>query len=290
MRALYVVGDSRSGSTLLQHLLSLQEGVVALGEVRRLGHSMGTGRPCACGRPVEVCPFWTKVSLWLRTPLKDLPTLAALPARRRRLDQAADWAALATGLASPRRLVSRETKQAVGNTLRIYRAAADRTGGRVVVDSSKVPSQLLHLRAEAPGIVRPIFLVRDGRAIAFSKLRRRTDHTAELVARQFLNVSRWMLALKRVIPGSSFVRYEDLCRDPAAVLQGILDPLGVPVRTTDLSRLPPERHDLGGSPRFKGGGAGEVTLDERWRTEMKTEDLAVFGRVAGKMNRRLGYG
>ena len=37
MRILYLVGDSRSGSTLLQHLLSLQPGVHALGELRRLG-------------------------------------------------------------------------------------------------------------------------------------------------------------------------------------------------------------------------------------------------------------
>ena len=86
------------------------------------------------------------------------------------------------------------------------------------------------------------------------------------------------------------VRYEDLCRDPAAVLGGILRPFGVPVRTTELLGLPPERHDLGGSPRFKGGGSGAIELDERWRTEMPKGDLATFEKIAGAMNRRLGYG
>lgn len=290
MRALYIVGDSRSGSTLLQHLLSLQEGVVALGEVRRLEPMVRAGESCACGEVLDRCPFWTGIASRIGRPLLEVPTVSGLGPWRRRLDQGADWTALAMGLELARRIVSREQRLAVESSLGIYRAAAEMTGGRVVVDSSKVPSQFLHLRARAPGLVRPVFLVRDGRAISHSKLQRRKDHTAARVARQFLNVSGSMLALRRVVPGSTLVRYEDLCRNPAAVLEEILRPLDVPVRTTDLSRLPPVRHDLGGSPRFKGSGSGAIKLDERWRTEMPKEDLATFEKIAGRMNRRLGYG
>lgn len=290
MKALYIVGDSRSGSTLLQHLLSLQEGVVALGEVRRLEPMVRAGELCACGEPLEHCPFWTGIASRLDHTLQEVSTVSGRRPWRRRLDQGADWTALATGLELPRRAVSREQKIAVEGSLAIYRAAAELTGGRIVVDSSKVPSQFLHLHAANRQLVRPVFLVRDGRAIAHSKLQRRKDHTAARVARQFLNVSKSMLALRRVVPGSTFVRYEDLCRDPAAVLKEILHPYGVPVRTTDLSEMPPERHDLGGSPRFKGTGSGIIELDERWRTEMPKEDLAAFEKIAGPMNRRLGYG
>jgi hypothetical protein len=33
----------------------------------------------------------------------------------------------------------------------------------------------------------------------------------------------------------------------------------------------------------------EIRLDERWKTALGAEDLAVFDRVAGDYNRRLGY-
>ena len=33
----------------------------------------------------------------------------------------------------------------------------------------------------------------------------------------------------------------------------------------------------------------EIRLDEKWRKTLSPEDLAVFDRVAGPMNRKYGY-
>ncbi|MBM3507047.1 MAG: sulfotransferase, partial [Alphaproteobacteria bacterium] len=46
---LCIVGDSRSGSTLLQYLLGMQPDVATVGELRRLGQLLAEGRPCSCG-------------------------------------------------------------------------------------------------------------------------------------------------------------------------------------------------------------------------------------------------
>lgn len=293
-RTLYIISDSRSGSTLLQHLLALQEGVLALGEVRRLEHSLGTGRPCACGRPIERCPFWTRVVERVGTPLSRLSVAPDLPAWRRRVDQAAGWTALKLGVDGlARRIQPENQRTAVENSLNIYRAVAVLTGARVIVDSSKVPSYFLSLRLRAAELVRPVFLVRDGRAVTWSKMRRRPDLDAGLLARQWLNVSRMMLALQQVVPEDEgrLVRYEELCADPIGEVGGILAPVGLRAETADLGLLPDERHDLGGSPRFapQAPGAGSIELDERWRHEMPKEALRVFEKVAGPMNRRLGY-
>ena len=280
----------------MQHLLALQDGVVALGEVRRLGQMAKTGTPpCACGRPVGECPFWTRVASLVGLPPDRIETALDLGPARRRLDGAAAWATLRLGLKEATGRMLRRERRVADNCLALHRAACELTGDRVAVDASKIPTHFLNLRLQGGESARPVFLVRDGRAVVWSKMQRRMQkgkgHDAATMTRQWLNVSRAMLALQRVVPEpeEAFVRYEELCRDPGKVLESILGPLGVPVRTTDLRSLSAERHDLGGSPRFREALPEKIELDERWRTEMPEEALATFERIGGRMNRRLGY-
>ncbi|MDP9437440.1 MAG: sulfotransferase, partial [Actinomycetota bacterium] len=251
--------------------------------------------PCACGRPVGACPFWTRVASLVGSPPDRIETTPVLGASRRRLDGVVAWATLRLGLkGATGRLLHREHR-AAANCLALHRAAGELTGDRVAVDASKIPTHFLNLRLQGGESARPVFLVRDGRAVVWSKMQRRMQkgkgHDAETMTRQWLNVSRAMLALQGVVPEpeGAFVRYEELCRDPGKVLESILGPLGVPVRTTDLRSLSAERHDLGGSPRFREALPEKIELDERWRTEMPEEALATFERIGGRMNRRLGY-
>ncbi|MDP9439605.1 MAG: sulfotransferase [Actinomycetota bacterium] len=297
MRTLCIVGDSRSGSTLLQHLLALQDGVVALGEVRRLQQMAATGAPpCACGRPVAQCPFWTRVASLVGSPPNRIETTPSLGPLRRRVAGVAGWAALRLGLEGTTRGLLHTERRAATNCLALHRAATELTSDQVVVDASKVPSHFLHLRMEGGESVRPVLLVRDGRAVVWSKMHRRIQkgkaHDAATLTRQWLNVSRIMLALQKSVPGpeGTFVYYEELCKDSRRMLEDILAPLGVAVRTTDLRSVSAERHDLGGSPRFRESLPERIELDERWRTEMPKEVLATFERIGGRMNRRLGYG
>jgi hypothetical protein len=50
-----------------------------------------------------------------------------------------------------------------------------------------------------------------------------------------------------------------------------------------------EHHILNGNDMRLGTG-NEVRLDERWRTQLTSRDLAIFKSLGGeRMNRRLGY-
>lgn len=290
IKALYIVSDSRSGSTLLQHLLALQKGVVALGEVYRLGELGRDGKTCACGRPVDRCPFWTQVLHGVGQPLSDLRTSPSYRLLRRRFSQVIGWSALKFGLEPLARGLLGNEQRFAANCLAIYEAASKMTGNQIVVDASKVPSHLLYLYLEGKELLHPIFLIRDGRAVVWSKMKR-AGITATQASKGWLNVCRMMFALHKILPdsGSVFVSYEELCMNPGHVLERILNPVNVSVESVDLGSLPSERHDLGGSPRFRGKNPDKIELDERWRSEMPEEVLLTFEKIAGPMNRKLGY-
>src|SRR5215831_19303761 len=65
---MYVVSDRRSGSTLLENILSKSSEVTSVGELAMLkGHILKQGPgerwnwSCSCGLPVNECNFWSPV-------------------------------------------------------------------------------------------------------------------------------------------------------------------------------------------------------------------------------------
>jgi hypothetical protein len=210
---------------------------------------------------------------------------------RRRYSQIIGWSALRFGLEPlAHKLLSHE-QQAAANCLAIHHAASEITGNQIVVDASKVPFHFLHLYLETKELIHPVFLVRDARAVVWSKMKR-TGISAAKAAKQWLNVYRMMVALLKIIPNSacSFVHYEELCIQPEKVLERILQTANVPVTSLDLGSLPVARHDLAGSPRFRGTSPSTVELDERWRVEMPKKVLRIFEKNVAPVNRKLGYG
>ena len=290
MRAIYIVSDSRSGSTLLHHLLSLQTGVIGLGEVHRLETLVRTGESCACGRSLQYCPFWNQIALHVGRPLEDIRTTPAFGFFHRRYAQLVCWVGLRFGLERlAHRLLGYE-QRAAANCTAIYRAVVELTGNHVVVDSSKIPSHFMHLYLEDKEVLHPVFLVRDGRGVVWSKMRR-TGINVEQATRLWLNVHRMTRALQRVLPNDhgAPVHYEEWCAKPKEVLGRILGEVGLSVESVNLALLRDDRHDLGGSPGFRGKKPSGIVLDNRWQSEMGKDALLTFERIAGSVNRKLGY-
>jgi hypothetical protein len=57
-KLVYIGGYGRSGSTLLEYLLTTHPAVVACGEVERHLRSFGKKKVCTCGRRAKRCPVW----------------------------------------------------------------------------------------------------------------------------------------------------------------------------------------------------------------------------------------
>lgn len=290
MKILYIVGHPRGGSTLLQHVLALQKRVVAVGEIRGIQRLFTEKRQCACGAPLRECEFWKAVGTRMGLAPPEIVTNPSRDPERSRFRHAVVWLAAHTRsyrLAAP---LFKDDILAARMCLRVHRVVADLQGSEVVVDSSKSPSGFLHLYHAAPSDVVPIFLVRDGRGVVWSKMKRTGIDAREATAR-WLRTTRLLLAVRKVVPPAlrTIVRYEDLCADPRAVLQGILDRFGLSVHTVDISELSTQRHDLGGSPRFRAQIPGKIEVDESWRDDMPKEALLAFNVRCQAVNYRFGY-
>jgi hypothetical protein len=290
VKVLYIVSDNRSGSTLLQHLLGLQPGVAALGEIHRLDQMVKANEACACGQPLSQCPFWANVASHVGLPLNKISTGPSFRLLRSEHGHIISRRALKYGLGPLAHKLLVNDHRALAHCFAIYHAASEITGKQVVIDASKAPHHFLHLYMEDKQSFFPIFLIRDGRGVVWSKMKR-TGIGAAKAAKVWLNVCKMILALHKMLPDrlSVYVKYEELCMKPEEVLERILKKVDIAMTTLDLGLLPIERHDVGGSPRFREERPGNIELDQRWRNEMPKEALIAFERVAGRMNRRFGY-
>jgi hypothetical protein len=273
-RYVYIMGRGHSGSTILDIVLGSGVGAASVGEV-----VSGLGRedpnePCACGRPVSECPFWNKV-------------------RRRFLDHGHHWRALGRAsrqwtdvLRWPRLLLASrgnpELCRLAEGTRVFARSVTEVSGKPNVVDSNKDVARALFLLKFLPE-ARVIHLVRDPRDVLRSHHWRLVSGKPFVFLRRRIDAGRWAPLLLLLAAASWTVgnllaelttlvapdrvvrlRYEDLRRDPAAVVRAIRDALSIPLE--DVARaldrggdfLP--GHGLGGNHiRF----AGLVRFDRR---------------------------
>lgn len=135
-----------------------------------------------------------------------------------------------------------------------------------------------------------IHLVRDGRAVSASSMRRLGMGMEEAAALWRTTDQRCRLAATQVSPTRKMVvKYEDLCADVKGSLASIFSFLGLPFSEGDERIHREGQHLIGGNPmRFR---TNEVVIsrDDRWREELGATDLAVFDRVAGDYNKSWGY-
>ncbi len=305
----FVAGASRSGSTVLDIALGSNPDFVSVGELRRLqgyarrDHELSGARSttselrCTCGAWVDECTLWLSVEREAGLSFRESPFKSSGTVACRRAVQAAYLIAgprAAYAAAASTRCGKRELAVA-RNCFRVYDAIGAVTGSRYIVDSSKSIYHYALLRSHDARRVRLILLARDGRAVTHSMIRGdRATHwpagvpPATQAARDWARQTRSMRLLSRRTPSSEKVtlRYEELCSDPAREFERIARMLGAPSLEPQLAS--DVRHNIGGSPSRLERHT-EIRLDERWRDDLSESDLAMFERVAGATNRRMGY-
>jgi hypothetical protein len=287
--AICIVGDSRSGSTVFQGLVELHRDATAVGELRRLEKFIAEGLLCSCGQPVTECAHWR--GIMQRANLAPAKIRTQPPAQKilRRLEEAAGFAGVAlkaTPLTRP--LLPRGVKVA-DHAARLLMAAADLAQARVVVDNSKDPGHAVYLLHQRVIPAHIVFIVRDGRATVWSKMRR-TGISIHTAARHWARTTRAMLAMYRMLGSerSTWIRYEDLCADPRWTMDDFAERLGLDPGGFLPAPVHPQHH-IGGTPGFSGITFDAIRLDTRWRDEMPAAAVTQFESIAGDLNRRLGY-
>lgn len=307
--AVYICSAAHSGSTLLSLLLGSHPDAISLGELTQMPKNLALGTRCSCGAVVHDCVFWSGVvdrlalqprfarirerpydlylGLFNAGTVIDTRRQTPLYKLYRKLVYSAAYARWRTGLLPAR--VAAPLVEGARNKHEVYRAAAAIAAKSVVVDSSKHYCEAVVLHHEAPEMTKIVLLVRDGRAVFYSGLKRGWSRRKAL--NSWLNTYRRALPLlESQIAPSHLLRmsYEDLTADPARELQSLCRFIGVPYDTTMTDFRSRVHHVLNGND-MRLGSNSTIRVDAAWRERLARDDLNYFERRAGALNRKFGY-
>jgi Sulfotransferase family len=296
VEVVFIAGTPRCGSTVLEAMLASRPGVIAVGELHYLWErGLVDNVLCSCGAPFRSCPFWRAVfddafggmdevdADRLLKLLQSLSRIRYIPFLR--------WPALQFG--EYRRRFD-EYAAIIGS---VFNSIVKISGASHVVDSSKY-GQYGFLLAAVPSLrVRSIHLVRDSRAVrnSWRLVRRRPEvHWEERDMERFSSKDvAWMWIwtnvvgdlLRRYLPGSRWVRYEDWARDET-VREHLLDILGPPLSDAQAGAS----HSVSGNPvRFDPAATSQIRLDEAWRRDLPMSDYLVQTAATAPLLLAFGY-
>jgi len=268
-KLIYIGGYGRSGSTLLEYLLTSHPSLVACGEIQRsfLRFEVKKKRLCTCGQTLPACPVWGPFrKRW--DELKGLPvdelTLALL-----------EW------VSANYEVMMDSSKTAWGSFLVPWRLSR-RLGQHFLL----------------------VHLVRDPRGVCWSSIRtswrskKRARPSPPIVtalraalgwtmANLVCETFRWSRPERYLR-----VRYEDVVWAPHEVIETILQRVGLkPAHSRLLSEPVGNRHQLhGNAMRFKSLSLSDVKEDVAWRTEMPKGYQSLVAALCWPLSRRYGYG
>lgn len=312
-RVLYICSAARCGSTVTDMFLGGHPQVASLGEANFLGKAIRMRQQCTCGSLVSECSAWASVftriaamagGADLRTdpygwPLWPARSLVIVDHERQtrgfhavfKLHKALLIArSRLPGVSRFRLPLPRLLQEALDNKIHLYNAVSESWGKQVVVDSSKSLFEAIELARRAPDRVQVLLLSRDGRGVFSS--RRRSGIDRHRAVRDWARYYERALALlPRHVPAANLVRlsYEELACEPERVGAELCSRLGLSYDPSMLRLDHGLRHMVDGNDtRFS--GRDEIRLDERWKSELDSEDLSFFFRHGGQTNSALGYG
>ncbi|XOV86651.1 MAG: hypothetical protein ACFHX7_16980 [Pseudomonadota bacterium] len=295
-KLLYIMSPSYSGSTLLTRLLACHPDIATVGELKATSLGDISTYHCSCGELLQQCVFWQGVksaveragghmdlAQWrtqfqtgravvdrIMTPLVRGPVL--------------EFVRSAGFLLVPGARHSLET--ILEHNARVIEAVCELQDGQVFLDESKDPLRLMYFEQSGRWDIHVISLVRDGRGTVNSDRK----HNALGVSESASNWVRKIREMQRVSARFSAdhridITYEELCDNTRDVLTRIARFVGASEEfPIDADK---EQHIIGNNMRLS--ALDEIVLDEKWRKEMTAQDIESFERVAGSLNRGLGY-
>lgn len=305
LKIIFIGGAARSGSTLLDRVLGEVEGFFSLGELALVWQEgFVKNMLCGCGKPFKSCNFWTAVveeafGGFDKVNPEYIVKLQCSVARTRYIPQL-----VFPALRSPKfQSMLSEYSDILG---RLYRAAQRVSGSKVLVDSSKAPPHGFVLREIQDINLRVVHLIRDSRAVAYSRQRKKMNpavhwkkaymgRSSILRSCMDWNLSNlFMQVLYTSTPQyTAVVRYEDLVDKPRETVLKLLKELELD--SSDVRFISGNTVELGvahtasGNPmRFKQGQI-EIHPDVEWKQKMPVLKRLIVTALTWPLLLKYGY-
>ena len=281
-RILYIAGNGRSGSTIIDQILGQIPGWFTVGELAELWQRniLQFLRMRPSPQRLRLLASSCFMDAFHDTP--DRFDFAAVWALRNRCARSRHLFLLTNSLM--RRFIEPPLDTYIDLTTRLYQAVIAITGATVVVDSSKLASHAYVLEQTGAADLFVIHLVRDPRGVAYSWLKNRRHRNPAIgefdnwhPARTSLNWVYTNGAIKRLWGSTKgrylALRYEDFIARPEESVRRIVQLVGqpatpLPFLSHHTVSLAPTHGVSGNVVRFDTGPV-RLTLDDKWRTGMK---------------------
>lgn len=303
IRYVCMPGSPFTGSTLLGSLLNEHPACASIGAATGLIRRTDLSNyDCSCGRPFRECEFWNhiaartqalghpvnvfKTNFWnthLRLSRNHL--LNSVLVRSLRWDLLNDVRdAVVRSVPGVRAAIH----EMGSNTWSLATAVLERTGKSVFIDTARDHQRPKYLLGHPQLDVKVIHLIRDPRGNSAS-IMKHTGVDAASAARQWRHYNVEAARVRRYFPEGSWLslHYEDLCADPAGILDRIADFVGVDRVRLQLGSRVADRHIIGNAMRLK--VLSEIREDRSWQTRLSGEELAVIARITGRASHELGF-
>ncbi len=304
-RNVFICSAGHSGSTLLDMMIGSHSTAESLGELVHLPMDMALNTECVCGTAMHNCTLWPKVMRRMGVGPVDDPyalnlgySIATLGDVKRtslmhryltRPKIAMKYYQLRYNLPFLEKLTPGFT-QGIINTLKVYDHVRILTGKRVIVDSTKHYVRATALYLAQPEKTRVVVLVRDGRGVFYSGLKRGFNRDYSIRA-WYNHYRRALQLLDKHVPKTHqiLVHYEDIVTNTEQAISNLCEFLDIEYEPDMLNFKAVIHHNVNGNNDMKFSSVAELRLDEIWKTKLEPTDRKYFERHAGALNRRLGY-
>lgn len=276
---IYLLGYSRSGSTLIEDIISKELSVSSLGEVKYfIERGLVWKESCSCGKNVNDCQLWSHV-------LTEFNRHS--PNGRYTLYELQHYANLVEKFESTRWFIknflftkNKQLQEYLDTQMKVNTSIEIALNQSNYIDSSKMPARLFWLDRISPKKPRVIFVVRDPRAVAWSCGRKIKRNEANLSLNRrleemprfgfFSAILRWALnttislaVLKLTKSPCITIKYEDFVNDKASAVNAISIFINGDQQQTNSICM--NGHSISGNPRRLTGGLKNIKPDEEWK-------------------------
>jgi hypothetical protein len=275
--------------------------IATVGEVRGLNLNISPGKyMCSCGQEYLSCNFWEKVEKEMKKKISPEFRMGSLntkfiPMSGKLLDRL-QFKDLRIELLEKLRdyfyMNSKRHKAYINKKLahcwRLAESVTEIRGKNIFFDTSKTPDAMIHLSRNLACEFKVIFLVRDGRGVLNSFIKKKIPLSELEISKSWLSTNKKIERILKRIPNENIhtVLYKDLCLEPQKTLRQICNFVGVEYENQCLKYWEHEHHIIGNKMRLN--IKKQIQYDESWRHTLTTQQLSLFDKIAGRYNKKWG--